>query len=313
MNILMIGGTSFIGPVVAKDLEKQGHQITLFHRTKSQRPQFAEIQGDCNSAEALKSAIETLNPDLIIHMVAMNQSHIEALEKALDTRRVKLLLISSIDVYKGYEVFQRLSGAPIESIPFTEQSPLRDIHFPYRGKPGMETWHDYDKILVEQAALQSAVLDTIIVRLGMVYGEQDPNHRFKEVIHTMHRGEKTISLYEKVAQLQLCKCYVENMAHGIALAAQKGVVGEIYNLADQRVLSELEWHQSIADLMKWEGELLVSSDGQGALDKALNLDQPLVVDSSKIRNELGFTERVPLETALLNTIRWELGDGATKV
>ncbi|XID94952.1 NAD-dependent epimerase/dehydratase family protein [Paenibacillaceae bacterium WGS1546] len=309
MNILMIGGTAFIGPVVANHLEKQGHHITLFHRTKSHRPRFAEIQGDCRSSEALKAAIETLDPDLIIHMVAMDQSHMEALEKALACRKMKLLLISSADVYRGFEVFNRLSDAPIEAIPFTEQSALRDIPFPYRGKPGMDMWHDYDKILVEQAALQSPVLDTTVVRLGMVYGEGDPNRRFKEAIQAMHRGGKTISLHEKIAQLQMCKCYVGNVAHGVVLAAQKGAVGEIYNLADQRVLSELEWHRRIADLMKWEGELVVTSDDQDfELGKAVNLEQQLVLDSSKIRKELGFTEIVPLETALLNTIRWELAN-----
>jgi nucleoside-diphosphate-sugar epimerase len=32
MNILIIGGTHFIGPHVVRYLAQQGHQVTMFHR-----------------------------------------------------------------------------------------------------------------------------------------------------------------------------------------------------------------------------------------------------------------------------------------
>ncbi len=240
-------------------------------------------------------------------MIAMYQSHIEALEKALDGQKMKVLLISSVDVYKGFEVFNKLSSAPVEPIPFTEESPLRDIRFPYRGKPGINFGYYYDKILVEQTALQSPVLDTVIVRLGMVYGKNDPNRRFKDIIHQMNDGAKTIKINEKIAALKTCKCYVENIAQGIALAAQKGTVGEIYNLADNGIFSELEWNKIIAKLMDWNGEFVITYEANGCeLVKAANLDQHLVVDSTKVRKELDFTEIISLEIGLMNTIQWEV-------
>ncbi len=307
MKIMIIGGTNFIGPVVASCLETQGHNVTLFHRAKSQLPHYAEVQGDCDSSDDLKKAIELVCPDMIIHMIAMYQSHIEALEKALDGQKMKVLLISSVDVYKGFEVFNKLSSAPVEPIPFTEKSPLRDIRFPYRGKPGINFGYYYDKILVEQTALQSPVLDTVIVRLAMVYGKNDPNHRFKDIIYQMNDGAKTIKINEKIAALKTCKCYVENIAQGIALAAQKGTVGEIYNLADNGIFSELEWNKIIAKLMDWNGEFVITYEDNGCeLVKAANLDQHLVVDSTKVRKELDFTEIISLEIGLLNTIQWEV-------
>ena len=212
MKIMIIGGTNFIGSVVASCLEKQGHNITLFHREKSHSLHYTEIQGDCESPDALKKGIELVRPDMIIHMIALYQSHIEALEKALGGQKMKLLLISSVDVYKGFEVFNKLSSAPIEPIPFTEKSPLRDIRFPYRGKPGINFGYYYDKILVEQTALQSPVLDTVIVRLGMVYGKNDPNSRFRDIIQQINGGAKIIKINEKIAALKMCKCYVENIA-----------------------------------------------------------------------------------------------------
>lgn len=87
MKIMIIGGTNFIGPVVASCLEKQGHNVTLFHRAKSQLPHYAEVQGDCDSPDDLEKAIDLVCPDMIIHMIAMYQSHIEALEKLSTARK----------------------------------------------------------------------------------------------------------------------------------------------------------------------------------------------------------------------------------
>jgi hypothetical protein len=49
------------------------------------------------------------------------------------------------------------------------------VLYPYRGKLDAPFAHDYEKILVERAALQSPALGASILRLGMVCGENDPN------------------------------------------------------------------------------------------------------------------------------------------
>lgn len=141
----------------------------------------------------------------------------------------------------------------------------------------------------------------------MVYRENDPNRRFKDMIHQMKLGQKSISVHKKIANMRMSKSYVENIAHGIALAAQKGAAGEIYNLADLQVFSELDWARKIAGLMNWNGEIVVTDKDHGfEVVRALNLDQHLIIETSKIRNELGYQEIVPVETALLRTIQWEL-------
>lgn len=116
--------------------------------------------------------------------------------------------------------------------------------------------HDYDKIPVERAALQSPVLDAVILRLGMIYGENDPNRRFSVPIQKMASGEKSIKIAKGMASFCASKCYVENVAHGIALAVARGQTGEIYNLADKQVLTELEWLELLAKKLNWPGEII---------------------------------------------------------
>lgn len=59
--------------------------------------------------------------------------------------------------------------------------------------------------------------------------------------------------------------------------------------------------------MDWNGEFVITYEDNGCeLVKAANLDQHLVVDSTKVRKELDFTEIISLEIGLLNTIQWEV-------
>jgi nucleoside-diphosphate-sugar epimerase len=51
MRILLVGGTGFIGPYVAKELEDRGHHVTLFHRGQHESPLLSSIQ-HFRSAEA---------------------------------------------------------------------------------------------------------------------------------------------------------------------------------------------------------------------------------------------------------------------
>jgi len=303
MNVFIIGGTNFIGPATARKLLEAGHTVTLFHRSPgSDLDEYTHIHGDCGNVEDLKRALRKARPDVIIHMVAYFQSHIAALEKALDGHVMKTIIISSGDVYKGYAVLTELSAEPPVPVPFTEQSPLRDVLYPYRGKLDIDIAHDYDKIPVERAALQSPLLDPVILRLGMVYGANDPNRRFADPIQKMASGKKSIEIAKDMADFCASKCYVENVAHGIALAVAQGQAGEVYNLADKWVLAEREWLELLARKLNWSGEIIT-------VDKeipGMNTKQHFVLNTDKIRKSLGYEEITSIDHALSNTIEWEL-------
>lgn len=303
MKILLIGGTNFIGPVLTEQLTQTGHDVSLFHRNLNTTAQHHQIQGNCDNVNDLSRAIEAVEPDVIIHMIALFQSRIQILEQAIQGKKTRSIILSSLDVYKAYEVFCRLSNDSVVSVPLTEQAPLRDVLYPYRGRLDTDFAHDYEKILAEKAAIESSVIDAIVLRLGMVYGRNDPNHRFLEPIQKMFHDEKQIELFKDMANCRMSKGYVGDIAYGIKLAAETGLPGEIYNLASHEALTELEWYQQIAKLMEWEGDIVVSQSSP-SLD-GLNLNQDLVLDTSKIRKQLGYKERFSTQEGLLDTIQWE--------
>lgn len=102
----------------------------------------------------------------------------------------------------------------------------------------------------------------------------------------MSAGEAKIELPEPIAGFRACRCYVENAARGIVLAAEKGRPGEAYNVADEWVLTEREWYRRIAGLMHWSGELVVVLD---------SCEQHIVLDTAKIRGDLQYKEPVPVD------------------
>ncbi|MDR0608813.1 MAG: NAD-dependent epimerase/dehydratase family protein [Planctomycetaceae bacterium] len=303
MKIFIIGGTNFIGPAVTEELVRSGHEVILFHRNITKNIRHKQIQGDCNNINDVREALETVKPDAIVHTIALFQHQINVLEQALRGKTKRVIVLSSVDVYKAYEVLWKLSNAPIESMPLNEYSRLRDVLYPYRGKLKTDFANDYEKIFVEREALQSPVMDVILLRLGMVYGKNDPNHRFLEPIKKMSQSVEQIELSNDTANFRASKCYVKDIAGGIKLAVESNLRNEIYNLAALETLTELEWYQEIAKQMDWHGNIVVTQ--KNSAPNELNLNQHLIADTTKIRNQLGYKEKFSISEGLQETIRWE--------
>jgi nucleoside-diphosphate-sugar epimerase len=103
---------------------------------------------------------------------------------------------------------------------------------------------------------------------------------------------------------------VENVAEAISLAVSTDSVADrVYNVADPETITEAEWLQRIGGVFGWKGSVVSAPAEQ--LPESLRVDsfdlrQNFVVDSSRIRAELGYREIVDEEEALRRTIDWEL-------
>lgn len=304
MKVFIIGGTNFIGLHTAIHFTKQGHDVTLYHRNSNTRlsdDNILHIYGDKTSTIDLDYAITTVNPDVIIHMIALSEDDVIALHQAL-RKKTKVILISSGDVYKGYEILTKMSEDEIETAPFTESSPLRQQLYPYRNRYEFDFAYNYEKILVEKAALASEKMEAIILRLGMVYGVYDGNHRFAEFIHNM-KSQKEVSICKDYASWSSSMVYVENVAHAVLLSALEAKSGSIYNVAEKSPVPTVEWVRRIATMVDYDGKINIISPKE---ESSTNYLQNLTLNTDKIRKELGYSEIVPLEHGLNTTINWEL-------
>jgi nucleoside-diphosphate-sugar epimerase len=167
---------------------------------------------------------------------------------------------------------------------------------------------EYDKIPVERAVLDDPELPGTVLRLPMVYGPGDPLHRFFPLVKRIADGRKTISFSQSIAQWRATRGFVENVGAAIALAVTSDqAAGKIYNVGEPDALSELEWGRLLTGVAGWSGELRVLPDDRAPAHLLVpaNTAQHWIADSTKIREELGYTEIVAREEALCRTLAWE--------
>lgn len=316
MRILMIGGTGFIGGFVVRELLRQGHEVTLFHRSRSEDPLLApahQISGDRNDLAAHVSQFQQLAPDVVLDVILSSERQARALVDAFSGIAGRLVALSSMDVYRACGILHGTEPGPPQELPLTETSELR-TQPPYpqevvRKLKGVFPWLDneYDKVPVERVVMGGQLPGTVL-RLPMVYGPGDPLHRLFPILKRIDDRRPAILLHEDVALWRGSRGYVENVAAAVALAVVSvRAAGTIYNVCEPEAFTELEWTRRVAAVRGWDGSVMAVPREQtpAHLRVPYNTDQHWVANSARIREELGFAEPVPLEAALDRTIAWE--------
>ncbi len=311
MKVLVIGGTRFIGTHVVRQLIKMGHEVTVFNRgqTIAELPEEVKwLKGDRHNLLDYRAQFQQLAPEVVLDMIPYTAKDAQDLVDIFKDIAQRVVAISSQDVYRARDlIWQRETGI-IERTPLTENSPLRSQLYPYRGLSDAPFAHDYDKIPVEQVLMSATELPATIIRLPMVYGAGDFQHRLYSYLKRMDDNRPAIILEEKIAHWQGCYGYVENVARAIALAVNdERAKGRIYNVAELPGSTEADLVKVIASVVGWQGKIVIVPKTQmpTTWEFKANLDQHWITDSTRIRTELGYTEIVDRHEALRQTIVWE--------
>jgi nucleoside-diphosphate-sugar epimerase len=309
MRILVIGGTRFIGPRLVEQLVASGHEVAVFHRgqTPGNLPGGVRpILGDRHRLVEHAAEFGRFRPDVVVDMIAFTEEDARALHALFRGIAGRLVVLSSGDVYRAYGVFAKLEPGPLEPVPLAEDSPLRQTLYIARASasgPEDPMFH-YEKIRVEQVVQSDPSLPGTVVRLPMVYGPGDSQHRLYPYLGRMDAGRRVIFLDEGLARWRCLRGYVEDVAAAIALAATDAkAAGRVYNIAEEIAYTEAEWVSRIGEAAGWGGKVVTVL--RGRLPVPFNTDQDLTMDSSRIRAELGYREVVRPAEALRQTIAWE--------
>ena len=317
MRILIIGGTGFIGPHVVLRLAEMKHDVTLFHRgqTKADLPSTVEhILGARHTLPDFADRFKQLAPDIVLDMIPLAERDARTVVSTFKGIAPRVVVVSSQDVYRAYGKAIHTEPGPVDPVPLNEDALLRSSLYPYRDEtrrdeddPGR--WlDDYDKIPVEQTIMGEQSLAGTILRLPMVFGPGDRQHRLFKYVKRMYDNRPAILLDEGLASWRSTRGYVENVAAAIVLAiVDERAAHRVYNVADPKAFTMAEWVMEIGKAVGWGGEVSILPEEllPNHLLSGLNTDQDLVVDTTRIREELGYKEPVPLEKALRKTIEWE--------
>lgn len=316
MRILLIGGNGFIGRRVIDALRPR-HTLAVFHRGSSRfSADIVEIHGDRHHLSDSAAELKQFAPDVVIDMILSTGTQAEDLMTVFRGVAHRVVMLSSMDVYRAIAIANGRESGPLQPVPLTEESELRQTLHPYTPENlehlrGIFTWvtDDYDKIPAERVVMSDPDLPGTVLRLPMIYGPGDPLHRFSPIVRRIADGRRHILFPDTLAAWRSPRGYVENVAAAIALAATDDrAARRIYNVCEEPPFSELEWAQKIAAEMHWDGEFLVLPVEQTPphLLRPGNAAQHWSASSARIRRELGFHDPVALDEAIRQTIRSEL-------
>jgi nucleoside-diphosphate-sugar epimerase len=317
MRTVVLGGTGFIGRFVVAELLRLHHEIAAIHRGSHslELPGVTEITMSREQLAEAAPELRAFSPEVVVDMILSSGRQAEVLLDVFRGHAQRVVAVSSMDVYRACGVLHGSEPGPLEPVPLTESSPLRTKLQTY---PPAQVemlqrvfgWLDaeYDKIPVERLILGDPALPGTVLRLPMVYGPGDPLRRFFPVVKRVRDGRRTILFSDRFADWRGTKGYVEDVAHAIALAAtEPRAAGRIYNVGEPDTLTELEWAELTARMMAWDGSFSLRPDDELPvyLRAPGNTAQHWIADTSRIREELGFRERIDRDVAIARTVEWE--------
>lgn len=318
MRVLLIGGTSFIGPAVARELLADGNAVAVYHRgqTEDGAPEgVTHLHGDRDALAEARPALVAFAPDVVVHMILMMEEQARSFVRALTGVAPRAVVISSQDVYRAFGRVLGIEAGPPEPTPITESAPLRERPYPHRGAEPradddpMRWADDYDKIPVERVVMSAPDLPCAALRLPAVYGPGDRQHRLYRFARRFADGRLVIPLDSAEAGWRWTHAYVDDVAHAIALAATNPRAnGRIYNVGETYTPTVAERARAAAEAYGWQGRIIALPTERmpQPLRADANTAQDLVADTARIRTELGYVERVPPGEAYARTLAWEL-------
>ena len=246
MKVLITGATGLLGGHLIKELQQRGEDIRALvlpveNADKLEKQGVEVVRGDITDASTLGPAVQDV--DLIFHLAGMmgvwrplsdyrlvNVTGSENLYKAAQKAGVRRYVhTSSHTVYGlGYGRF------------LTENDALRPDPDPYS-----LTKAEGDR-LMRRLMLNSEV-ETVILRPGTFFGPGDRLH-FGRMAQKMKDGKGVIIGRGDNA---LPFCYVTDVVQGFMLAAyHENAPGNVYNITNDRPLTQLEMFNAIADAVQ---------------------------------------------------------------
>jgi nucleoside-diphosphate-sugar epimerase len=211
----------------------------------------------------------------------------------------RAVVISSADVYRNYGRMHKTEPGPPDPLPLHEDSPLREKL--------SEQGEHYNKTGVERI-VNRATFPVTVLRYPAIYGPGDPLNRTYDKLKRIDDGRRFIILEEAVAGWRFHECYCENAGYALTLAIMNDKAARrTYNVGDPNVPTWKERAERIAGAVGWTGQIVVLPNDR--LPESMvfpgDLSASLVLDTSRIRKELGFSEVVSYDDGLARTIEWQ--------
>ena len=331
-RILVTGGAGFIGSAVVREIiGATEHLVTVVDKLTyagnldnlepvANHPRFGFVKADIVDVPKMRDLVRTFRPDAIMHLAA--ESHVD---RSIDGpgQFIQTNVVGTFSLLQAaLEYWRSLAGPARDDFRFHHVS--TDEVFGSLGQEGFFTettpYQPNSPYSASKAASDHLVrawhhtygLPTVLSNCSNNYGPYHfPEKLIPLVILNALEG-KPLPVYGRGENVRDW-LYVDDHARALLLIAEKGRVGESYNVGGNNEKTNLEVVRAICALMDElspdprigprEGLITFVQDRPGH-------DLRYAIDASKMKDELGWSPQETFESGLRKTVEWYLANRA---
>ncbi len=166
MKLLILGGTAFVGRHIVEAARARGHEVTIFHRGKTNKHVFPDVEKIIGERDSDLAPLAGRTWDAVVDTSAYLPRVVERSARVLAERVAHYTFVSSVSVYKSFAT----NGT-------TENAPRAVIAEPLPDAVNAETYGAM-KARCERAAANHYPGRLLVVRPGIIVGSCDYTGRF---------------------------------------------------------------------------------------------------------------------------------------
>ncbi len=324
MKLLVTGGAGFIGSAVVRLAIEQGHHVLNIDSLTyaaclenvsavADHPNYAFLQADIRDFSAIEAAIETYQPDTIMHLAA--ESHVD---RSIDGPG--LFIETNVNgTYNMLEAARRYWNACGCPPAFRFHHISTDEVFGSLGPTGLFTedtaYDPRSPYSASKAASDHLVrawyetygLPVVLTNCSNNYGPFHFPEKLIPVVILNALANKPLPIYGNGSNVRDW-LYVEDHAKALMLVAERGETGRSYNIGGHNEKPNLDLVRSLCAILD---ELRPRDRGSYSDQITFVPDRPghdarYAIDASRIHDELGWSPSVTLEEGLRLTVQWYL-------
>ena len=300
LNILILGGTNFLGPAIVESAINKGHTLTLFNRGITNPglfPDLEHIRGDREQGPEAYKALRGRPWDVVIDVWPEKAKLVEEATEALQKHTDSYVFISSIGVYDNFQ-----------EVGLNERS---DVLQP---GPDRKRWgYGEEKIHAEEIVRKRFPDSHLILRPGPIKGWRDPAQDLLYWLVKLQKEENLLAPGSGDDPLQFID--VKDVGRFVTHGLEKQLQG-VYNCTGPRE-QPLLWKEFLSIAKKhlgsdaeliWPGEAFLKEQEVRSFDDLplwapLSEDQGFMQISAQKALATGFTF-TSIEQTIDDSLRW---------
>lgn len=326
MRVIVTGGAGFIGSAVVRHLVSvKGYEVLTIDKltyagnmaslsTVENNPLHRFLKADICDRAAMQEAFDSFQPDRVMHLAA--ESHVDrSITGALAFVETNIIgSFTLLEVARHYwnglcadrkDAFRFLHvstdevyGSLGDNGLFTEETPY-DPSSPYSASKAAS---DH----LAKAWARTYGVPVVVSNCSNNYGPYHFPEKLIPLIILNALEGKSLPIYGSGANIRDW-LYVEDHARALDLIAERGRIGETYNVGGRNERRNIDVVKRVCILMdgffpkhaKHEGLISYVTDRPGH-------DARYAIDAAKLENELGWKAEETFDTGIEKTVKWYL-------